>query len=175
MHSAAVKYEALVRRARLNMPLDPPLSVDAKMVSNSILSEETVLDEIYWSANLLNHVLFNQAVQTIATAPEFAKVNMLIGVGPHSALSGPIRQIKTEYKFNNIEYLPTLIRGTNSASSLLTLGGELFLRKFPVDMEPLTALEESSGSGKISCEKGSLIVDLPPYRWDKGKNFLFFL
>ena len=174
MHPAAAKYESLVRRARLNMPLDLPLSVDAKMVStvtNSILSEETVLDEIYWSANLLNPVLFNQAVQTIATAPEFAKVNMLIEVGPHSALSGPIRQIKTEYKFDNIEYLPTLIRGTNSASSLLTLGGELFLRKFPLDMERLTALEESSGSGKISCEKGSLIVDLPPYRWDKGKKF----
>lgn len=50
MHSAAANYEALVRRARLNMLLDLPLSVDAKMLStvtNSILSEETVLDEIY--------------------------------------------------------------------------------------------------------------------------------
>ncbi|KAK3168679.1 Type I Iterative PKS [Lepraria neglecta] len=174
MHSAAAKYEALVGRARLNMPLDLPLSVDAKMVStvtNSILSKETVLDEAYWSANLLNPVLFNQAVQTIATAPEFAEVDMLIEVGPHSALSGPIRQIKAEYKFDNIKYLPTLIRAVNSASSLLTLVGELFLRNFPLDMERLTALEESSGSGKISCEKDCLIVDLPSYRWDKGKKF----
>ena len=174
MHPAAAKYEALVRRARLNMPLDLPLSLDAKMVStvtNSILSEETVLDETYWSANLLNPVLFNQTVQTIATAPEFAEVDMLIEVGPHSALSGPIRQIKAEYKFDNLQYLPSLIRGADSASSLLTLVGELFLRKFPLDMERLTALEESSGSGKISCKKGCLIVDLPSYRWDKGKKF----
>ena len=174
MHSAAAKYEALVRRARLNMPLDLPLSLDAKMVStvtDSILSEETVLDETYWSANLLNPVLFNQAVQTIATAPEFTEVDMLIEVGPHSALSGPIRQIKAEYKFDKIQYLPTLIRGADSASSLLTLAGELFLRNFPLDMERLTALEKSSGSGKITCENGCLIVDLPSYRWDKEKQF----
>ena len=71
-------------------------------VTNSILSEETVLDETYWSAKLLNPVLFNQAVLTIAPAPEFAEVDTLIEVGPHSALSGPIRQIKAEYKFDNI-------------------------------------------------------------------------
>ena len=174
MHSAAAKYEALTRRARLDMPLDLPLSVDAKMVStvtNSILSEGTILDETYWSANLLNPVLFNQAVQTIATAPEFAEVDMLIEIGPHSALSGPIRQIKAEYKFENIQYLPTLIRGADSASSLLTLAGELYLRNFPLDIERLTVLEKSSGSGKISCEKGCLIVDLPSYRWDEGKKF----
>ena len=44
MHPAAAKYEASVRRAKPNMPLDLPLSLDAKMVStvtNSILSEET--------------------------------------------------------------------------------------------------------------------------------------
>ena len=45
------------------------------------------------------------------------------------------------------------------------------MRNFPLDMERLTALEEFSGSGKISCKNGCLIVDLPSYRWDKGKKF----
>jgi len=130
MQPAAAKYEALVRHARLDMLPEAPPSANAKMVSsvtNSILPEETVLDEAYWSANLLSPVLFNQVIQKIGTSPEFASVDMLIEIGPHSALSGPIRQIKTEYKFEKLQYLPTLIRGEDSASSLLKLAGELFL------------------------------------------------
>ena len=174
MRPAAAKYEALVRRAKLNMILDLPQSVNVKMVSsvtNSILSEETILDETYWSANLLSPVLFNQAVQTIGTNPEFASVDMLIEVGPHSALSGPIRQIKAEYNLEKLQYLPTLIRDVDSASSLLKLAGELFLRGFPLDMERVTSLEEPLRSGKISCKKGSLLVDLPSYQWDSNKKF----
>ena len=175
MRPAAAKYEALVRRAKLNMALDLPLSVkNVKMVSsvtNSILSEKTVLDEGYWSTNLLSPVLFNQAVQTIGTSPEFANVDMLIEVGTHSALSGTIRQIKAAYNFEKLQYLPTLIRGADSASSLLKLAGELFLRDFPLYMERVTAIEESSRGREASCRKGNLIVDLPPYQWDSNKKF----
>ncbi len=174
MQPAAAKYEALVRRAKMNMVLESPLSVKAKMVStvtNSIVPKETVLDETYWSANLLSPVLFNQVVRTIGTSPEFANVDMLIEVGPHSALSGPIRQIKTVFNFEKLQYLPTLIRGTDSASSLLKLAGELFLRDFPLDMERVTMLENPSHSGKISSEKGSLVVDLPTYQWNINKKF----
>lgn len=174
MQPAAAKYEALVCRTNLNMALDPSRSGSARMVSsvtNSILSEKAVLGATYWSANLLSPVLFNQAVQTIGTSPEFASVDMLIEIGPHSALSGPIRQIKAEYNFEKLQYLPTLIRGADSASSLLKLAGELFLRDVPLDMERVTALEEQTRNGKISCKQGSLLVDLPSYQWDSNKKF----
>jgi acyl transferase domain-containing protein len=97
-------------------------------VTNVILPRTTILDETYWSANLLSPVLFNQAIQTIRSSEEFAHIDTLIEVGPHSALSGPIRQIKGEFKFEKLQYLPTLIRNENSAASILRLAGELFLR-----------------------------------------------
>lgn len=155
-------------------PMDVPLPVTAKMVStvtNSILPKEAVLGETYWSANPLSPVFFDQAVRTIGISPEFASVDMLIEVGPHYALSGSIRQIKAEYKFEKLQYLPTLIRGADSASSLLKIVGEPFLRDYPLDVERVTTLEEPSGSGKIICNNGCLIVDLPSYRWDNEKKF----
>lgn len=176
MKPAAGEYEALVRRARNAGQLDgPKLPADnVRMVSSvtgTVLSDTAVLDETYWSANLLSPVLFTQAIQIIGSAAEFAHIDTLIEVGPHSALAGPIRQTKTEYNFERLQYLPTLVRNEHSAACLLTLAGELFLRDYSFNVERATAIEEASPSGKISCSKGSLIVDLPPYQWDKSKRF----
>ncbi|CAI7658413.1 unnamed protein product [Penicillium glandicola] len=176
MQPAAAKYEALVRNARQTLDLDGPklLSDNVQMVSsvtNAIIGRTAILDETYWSANLLSPVLFNQVIQTIGSSAEFDQIDMLIEIGPHSALSGPIRQTKTEFNFENLQYLPTLIRNENSATSLLNLAGELFLRDYPLDLQRVTSIEETSPSGKIFCNKGNLIVDLPPYQWDKAKRF----
>lgn len=175
MMPAATRYEALVRHARNAGNLDGPKlpSENVKMVSSvtsTIFSDTTVLDESYWSTNLLSPVLFTQAIHIIGSSPEFSHVDTLIEVGPHSALAGPIRQTKVEHSFERLQYLPTLVRNEHSASSLLNLAGELFLYDYPFNIERATSIEEASPSGKIFCSKGSLIVDLPPYQWDKTKK-----
>lgn len=133
-------------------------------VTNSILPRATVLDETYLSANLLRPVIFNQAIQTIQSSEEFAHVNTLIEVSPHPALAGPIRQIKGEFKFERLEYLSTLKRNEHSAASILKLAGVLFVRNYPIDLELVTTMQETSPSGRIWHTKGSLIVDLLPYQ-----------
>ncbi|GJD04908.1 KR domain-containing protein [Colletotrichum higginsianum] len=173
MLPAVEKYEALVRKAR-QTSLTRLVSEKAKMVSsvtNSVLPEDAVLDEKYWSANLVSPVLFNQAVQTALTSKDVPKIDILIEVGPHSALSGPIRQIKAELKAEKLHYLPTLVRGSRCAEQVLKLAGELFLRNYPLDLATVTAVEEVYPSGKIIPRRGNLIVDLPPYQWDKTKKF----
>ncbi|KAL7757381.1 hypothetical protein ACKLNR_011908 [Fusarium oxysporum f. sp. zingiberi] len=139
-------------------------------VTNSFLKENTVLDEKDWSANLTSPVLFNQAVQTALARKDMA-IDTLIEIGPHSALSGPIRQIKDYLSADKIQYLPTLIRCARCAEQVLKLAGELFLRDYPIDLHRITAIEELSPSGKITSRRGHLIVDLPPYQWDKAKKF----
>ncbi|RKK69506.1 Lovastatin diketide synthase mokB [Fusarium oxysporum] len=172
MLSAVDRYEGLLRDSRENGL--PRLMLDkTKMVSsvtNSFLKENTVLDEKYWSANLTSPVLFNQAVQTALARKDMA-IDTLIEIGPHSALSGPIRQIKAHLSADKIQYLPTLIRGARCAEQVLKLAGELFLRDYPIDLHRITAIEELSPSGKITSRRGHLIVDLPPYQWDKAKKF----
>ena len=153
-HMAPVseKYESLMRAAAAAAPFDAAQPSDAIMVSsvtNSIITKGMSVDEKYWSANLRSPVLFNQAVQTIATDSQVPKIDLLIEIGPHSALSGPIRQICTSNKFDKIGYLPTLLRGADSAAQLLKLAGELFLRNYPLDMERVTLVEAPLPSGKI--------------------------
>lgn len=174
MAPVAAKYEKLVFGAKKSFDLPTPTT--AKMVSsvtNKIIPEMTVLDHTYWSANLRSPVLFNQAVQTILTSREFEQVDLLIEVGPHSAMAGPIKQIKAELKAEKLEYLPTLLRGTDSAVQLLKLAGEMFLRSYPMDMERVTSayVEERSSAGKPTSTKGSVIVDLPPYQWNYTRPF----
>ncbi|KAK4240609.1 reducing polyketide synthase DEP5 [Achaetomium macrosporum] len=183
-HMAPVSavYEELVRAAKLYRPFDAPNNnnnnnsnnntAKAKMVSsvtNSILPPSTVLDESYWSTNLRSPVLFNQAVQTILTADEFRDVDLLIEVGPHSAMAGPVKQIKTAVGREKLEYLPTLLRGADSAVQLLKLAGEMWLRSYPgLDMErAATAYVET---GKLAPAP-AVIVDLPPYQWNYTRAF----
>ncbi|GKT75184.1 LOW QUALITY PROTEIN: polyketide synthase [Colletotrichum tofieldiae] len=167
MIPASEAYERLVQSSKASLlPFDLPLEKGAtRMVSsvtNSILAQDAVLDETYFSANLRNPVLFNQAVQTILTAPN---VDLLVEIGPHSAMSGPIRQIKTALGAAKLEYLPTLLRDKHCATEALRFAGDLFLRNYPLNLERVTSIEESLGSGKVVCKQGSLIVDLPSYSW----------
>ncbi|KAK3342085.1 KR domain-containing protein [Lasiosphaeria hispida] len=176
MAPVAQKYETLIRAAKEYAPFDLPTSTTAKMVSsvtNTVFSEDTVLDHTYWSTNLRNPVLFNQAVQTILTTDEFSDLDLLIEIGPHPAMSGPVKQIKAELKAEKLDYLPTLLRGTDSAVQLLKFAGEMFLRSYPLDMERVaTAYTEhpsATVNGKVGSSKPAVIVDLPPYQWNYSR------
>ncbi|EEA19046.1 hypothetical protein PMAA_013130 [Talaromyces marneffei ATCC 18224] len=71
-----------------------------------------------WCQNLISPVLFNQAVQTLATSDDLS-VDALIEIKPHTTLSGPIKQICREFGYNNLGYIPTLVRNEDSAAQLL--------------------------------------------------------
>ncbi|KAH8704702.1 putative polyketide synthase [Talaromyces proteolyticus] len=172
MNSSAHKYEELVHRARETVSFGVPLITDAVMVSsvmNSRIEPGQVIGEKYWTLNLTSPVLFNQAVQTIATSSD-VHVDTLIEIGPHTALSGPIKQISKELGSHGFSYLPTLVRNEDSAFQILKLAGELFLRNYPLNMERATAIEETSTSGKLKLVKGSILVDLPTYQWTYSKS-----
>jgi acyl transferase domain-containing protein/NADPH:quinone reductase-like Zn-dependent oxidoreductase len=176
-HMAAVsdKYEQLVCAAMDKRKPGRRLATTARMmssVSNTLLPAGAVLDETYWSANLRNPVLFDQAVQTILKSEEFAEVDLFIEVGPHSAMAGPIKQINAKVGAEKAtEYVPTLLRGKNCAVQLLKVAGEMFLRSYPVDLEKVTHayVEQVFGEGKPAT--GSVIVDLPPYQWNYTRPF----
>ena len=170
MAPVGLKYETMIKKAKEHQSFDLPGPTKAVMVSsvtNSLVTEDVVIDETYWSANLRSPVLFNQAVQTVTKHSAFSDVDLLIEVGPHSALSGPIKQIKSEFGLEKLQYLPTLIRGADSATKLLELAGELFLKNYPLDMGRVTTIEETLPGGKLHHLEGSFIVDLPTYQWNR--------
>ncbi|OAQ61798.1 polyketide synthase [Pochonia chlamydosporia 170] len=177
-HMAAVstKYEELMKQARgkyETFEFDVPgHAFMVSSVHNTVLPASTRLDEKYWSKNLLSPVLFNQAMQTVATSTKFSDVDLFIEIGPHPALSGPIRQIKAACQLGKLNYLPSLVRNRDSAASLLKLAGELFLRNHDIDMRRVAGIEEMTGSGQVVLKTGCFITDLPTYQWDKTKEYL---
>jgi acyl transferase domain-containing protein/NADPH:quinone reductase-like Zn-dependent oxidoreductase len=173
MKPVAAIYESLLKTAKQYIEPDDPVCNPARMVSsvtNALLPEDTVLDEAYWSANLLSPVLFNQAFQTIAGSQEFAEVDMFIEIGPHSAMSGPIKQLKAKFGYKH-DYAPTLLRGTDSAAQMLKLAGELFLRNYKsLDLMRVTSIQHQVLGDKIHLQKGQFLVDLPTYQWNYRKT-----
>src|SRR2546423_493323 len=106
------------------------------------LIDGTALDSNYWKSNMVNPVKFSQAVQAAIsyspgkrrTARNKAPFNVLLEVGPHSALQGPLKQIldAQEGKKVQVPYLSVLSRGVDAIRSSLDTLGKLILQ----DLQP---------------------------------------
>ncbi|KAI1203321.1 hypothetical protein F5X97DRAFT_330342 [Nemania serpens] len=121
----------------------------------------------YWRQNLESPVKFTQAM-TRMTELEGLGINHIIEVGPHSALAGPIRQLRDKLGVSSrdLEYTATLSRGENSVTRLLDLAGALFIKGYPLDLARVNSLEDQDGLGNITLRRGLPIVDLPKYAWN---------
>lgn len=168
---AASEYKVLLKDAEICSVVIPRNEWRCRMmstVSNRFVDDER-MDSAYWAANLESPVFFNQAIHTLTE--EVPDLDMIVEIGPHSALSGPIRQIFAQMD-KPLSYMPTLKRDHNDIDQLLTLAGELWTRNSPIAMSAVTRVERSLATGKVEEVSGSLLVDLPPYQWNYAKKYL---
>lgn len=178
-HMAAVgeDYELLVRRAlkRLSYDLTKGTRQEpALWVSSVTPFKSTSTDSVspkYWRRNLESPVLFGPAVEQLALRSE--DVNVLIEIGPHPALAGPLRQIRADLdKKAKTQLAPcfaSIIRGEDGFRNLLSLAGNLFIKNVPVDIEKINSIEYINENGSIQTVSGSILVDLPNYQYRYGK------
>nr|POE93173.1 highly reducing polyketide synthase curs1 [Quercus suber] len=131
--------------------------------------ESSELSISYWCDNLRNRVLFNQALTALGSAPQYASVNILVEIGPHAALGGPIKQIVKSNDFD-MQYICSLKRGTDSASALLKTVGELYVRGLEIDFDLVNAFDHPVSpvvsKGRIGPR---YLPDLPHYQWNYEK------
>lgn len=123
----------------------------------------------YWSATLRQRVLFSNTVRRLAADSQFGHVSLVVEIGPHSALSGPFRQIYMARDLSHFSYVPSLVRNRNDAVQLLAVAGSLFLAGYPVDLE--VNLTASSDTTTHKPTVRNLLVDLPPYQWNYEKRY----
>ena len=118
----------------------------------------------YWRSNLERPVLFRQALETMI---HNHNVDVLIEIGPHSALRSAIQQIsKSAPDVSFPGYLPTLIRDRDGARDILNTSGNLFINGFPIDISRVNGTFCNNGSTK---QRQPVIVDLPRYQWQYDK------
>ena len=155
MNSAFEKYSASIAH------IEPaPPSIARPIMVSSVMGSEVdaeLLGPYYWVRNLVSPVLFADAIKELVTPAEGDgknTVDLLIEVGPHSALGGPIEQILSHHGIKNVGYKSVLTRGENSLDSSLNLASELFLQGVPLKVQ------EANGDSH-----GHLLTNLPPYPW----------
>ncbi|KAK6950125.1 hypothetical protein Daesc_008451 [Daldinia eschscholtzii] len=126
-------------------------------VYERIIENGDELGPDYWIANLTMRVRFNSAVQRVL---EQRLGRLFVEIGPHSTLSGPLRQILSNTK-TQFQYVPTMIRGTNSAHNLASALGRLYQNGVSINWSAIFP------SGKV-------LIDLPRYAWDHSSGSFWY-
>jgi acyl transferase domain-containing protein len=112
----------------------------------------SLLDAGYWRQNLESPVKFFPAVKAMIASQQ-SQDQLYLEIGPHSALSGPLRQIfKTTPTKGRLTYLSTTTRGKDGLECILQMCGQLYLQAVNLRLEKLT-----SGA--------TVLTDLPAYPW----------
>ncbi|KAK4188780.1 highly reducing polyketide synthase AFT9-1 [Podospora australis] len=134
----------------------------------------------YWVSNLVSQVKFSAATHLVAEhlSTSGSPTNLLVEVGPHSALLGPLRQSLSKWKSTNAAgaplsyaYSSCLVRGTDAMASVLTLAGKAFEMGYPVQLDVLEADLDSFASGSPSSQHRRVVENLPTYPWDHSSSY----
>ncbi|MCJ1471630.1 hypothetical protein MMC13_000270 [Lambiella insularis] len=111
----------------------------------------------YWVSNLVSQVKFSPRLGSAAN-------NLLVEVGLHSALAGPLRQCLFGFKDPNgpfkYTYAPCLVRNESALSTVLALVGKTFEAGHPVRLDAVMRGYPSSNSHY------QVVDNLPTYAWD---------
>ncbi|KAJ5929597.1 polyketide synthase [Penicillium verhagenii] len=129
------------------------------------------LGSSYWVQNLVSPVLFTNAVSTLLLddpsrrrrrhrAGE-AAVDLLLEIGPHSALRGPLRQILQQHEMTSVSYASVLQRGENAIKSAIQSAGELYTRGVPVSIRAVNRVTTAPKP----------LTNWPSYPWDHSRRY----
>lgn len=169
----AEDYRTLLR----NMPADDKIKMANRLDSIAyaspvtgyrISSSEKIADPDHWVDSLLQPVQFVNAFTEMVLGdldsnPEAAgaSVDLVVEVGPHTALGGPIQEVLGLPDFDGIKlpYYGCLVRHSNAVETLQALAANLMREGYPVDME---AINFPHGRGS----EVRVLTDLPPYPWN---------
>jgi len=123
------------------------------------------LTDTYWSNNMVNPVMFSQAVSfAVAAAGPF---DMALEIGPHPALKGPAMQTIQEISGSMLPYSGTLTRGKNDTEFFASALGALWvsLGEYVVDF---AGFEAKAG---LHTRQPRLLKGLPAYSWDHDRIY----
>jgi len=176
------------------IPRKPDNSTDNRIsffssVTGTELQPEA-LGPPYWVSNLLGQVKFAESVKKLcfetntrhtgigisarrrvkrAGTAQKPSVDFILEIGPHSALSAPMKQIlqaDAKLKATDIEYGSILVRNKHAVSCALDTMKKLASLNYPLDFESINRPKETTN------QRGPrLLVDLPPYPWNHSRSY----
>lgn len=152
-------------------------SKSPKMFS-SVTGQEVTAEQLnpeYWVRNMVCQVKFSFVIQNmlrksgtkrVLRRSGHSAVDIILEVGPHSALKGPLKQILESEKLDTL-YFNMLSRGKDGLTTALESISNLFCYGIKLDILKANRLER--------LHKRSLTVlgDLPLYSWNRTHRFWY--
>ena len=136
------------------------------------LTDADELGPLYWVRNLTSPVLFYDAVLELLLPVEAERqnaepaVDLLLEIGPHSALRGPINQIMKRHGIKGVDCQSIISRGQSGVQTALAAAGALFVQGVRVDVSQVNNDKDNAFGGPPRP-----LVDLPPYSWNHSRTF----
>ncbi len=134
-------------------------------VTGNVVPTGEILPSEHWTRSMLQPVLFSDALASMCVRPDPSRsrpvkqVDILIEIGPHSALAGPVRQTLASPALKGLDllYSSALIRDKDAVETMQSL---------------VCFLAGKGYRSKLDCvnlsgwrDKLEVLTDLPSYPW----------
>ena len=145
----------------------PASRLTARFFSTVYGREVTDTSELgpqYWVKNLISTVMLPDAVSSMCSAG--SKPDLLIEVGPHSALQGPVKEILRSIGTSGakIGYTGSIIRHENGVQSVQAAAGVAYEYGAVIDT---IAINFPSTNARYAA----ILKDLPRYPWQHNTSY----
>ena len=172
-HMAKVADSYLTALHHLPKPIaDKGITFYSSVTGAAIDGEQ--LDAAYWVENMVSQVRFSQSLQSLcqdlgrnrsALDPSWRKpaTDLILEIGPHSALAGFVKQILATLGETKTRYNPCLVREKNAVETIMGAASDLYVAGYPVDLKALN-FDVFEGQPQV-------LADLPAYPWDHSISY----
>lgn len=118
----------------------------------------------YWADNMINPVMFAQALE--ATVSLDIRFGLALEVGPHPALRTPALEMIKAQTGNTVLYRGLLQRGVHDVEAFTESLGFIWTHSVPQKLNFAKISDCLGSSGR-----GQLLKNLPSYQWDHDKVY----
>ena len=167
MKPCAKAYAEALEKCKIQIrtPSDDSPQWFSSVKQGEIMTPVSELQDSYWVDNMVNTVLFSQAVEAaVRETSQSNPLNLCVEVGPHPALKGPTTQTIQEVRGSEISYCGTLVRGQDDLESIASSLGSIWSAVGGIDWKNL----QEQYCGNTSAR---FIKDLPQYDWDHKRVY----
>jgi acyl transferase domain-containing protein len=148
------------------------VSFSSPVTGGRIMNGEQLASPDHWVASLLQPVHFVDAFTDMvlgggAADAGASNVDVILEVGPHTALGGPVKELLSQPAFQgvNVPYMGCLVRNENARDCMLATALDLVRKGYPVSLPQLRGSAEK-GSSNTPPPRPRVLTDLPPYPWN---------
>lgn len=131
-------------------------------VSETVLSQQEVHQPEYWVRNLVSPVRFDGAMSNALR--QAGKSVTLVEIGPHSALSGPLREISGVQKAVSTKYFSTLLRKEDGYDCMMNLASSMINEGLVLDVSQIA-------TATMTGPPPPILTDLPSYPFNKTRRY----